>query len=155
MEINILFDDGFEHVLEETWLRNIACVALQCEKQHDVEMSILITGQKQICQLHKEYMGDDTPTDVLSFAMRETVDGSPEFIFPKGEMEHLGEVIISYSQAEIQAAKHGHSVRREITALLIHGTLHLLGYDHDEPLRQQHMQLREQEIFKQTAEGME
>ncbi|MCL2281223.1 MAG: rRNA maturation RNase YbeY [Dehalococcoidia bacterium] len=154
MEINILFDGGFESVLDEAWLRAVADVALRAEEQINAEMGILVTGQEQIRCLHKQYMNDDTPTDVLSFAMREKVNGAPEFIFPTDEVEHLGEVIISYPQAEIQSADHGHSVLREVAVLLVHGVLHLLGYDHDEPLRQQNMQLREQVILKLVAEKL-
>ncbi|MCL2707293.1 MAG: rRNA maturation RNase YbeY, partial [Dehalococcoidia bacterium] len=120
----------------------------QEEEQFNAEMGIFITGQEQVQRLHREYMNDNTPTDVLSFAMREKVEGSPEFPFPSEEAEHLGEVIISYPQAEIQATEHGHSVRHEVLVLLIHGALHLLGYDHDEPLRTQNMQAREQTILK-------
>ncbi|MCL1885583.1 MAG: rRNA maturation RNase YbeY [Dehalococcoidia bacterium] len=148
MEINILFDDGFETVLEEPWIRAVAGAALSAEGQIGSEMGVLITGQEQIRLLHKQYMDDDTPTDVLSFAMRESMEKAPEFIVPCGEVEHLGEVIISYPQAEIQAAEHGHSVRREVAILLIHGVLHLLGYDHAELSCQQDMQLHEQAILK-------
>lgn len=154
MEINILFDDGFDSVLDEDWLRTLAGVVLRTEGQANVEMGVLITGQEQIRQLHKEYMGEDVPTDVLSFAMREVAEGAPEFTFPLDEVEHLGEVIISYPQAEIQSAAQDHSVRREVAVLLIHGVLHLLGYDHDEPLCQQKMRLREQEILQLVGESI-
>lgn len=154
-EIDVLFDEGFETALDEDWLRSVAVAALQAEHQTDVEMGILITGQERIRQLHKEYMGEDSPTDVLSFAMRErSADDAPDFVFPAGDAAHLGEVIISYPQAGIQAAEHGHSARREVAILLIHGVLHLLGYDHDEPDRQQKMQEREKDILKLVAEAL-
>jgi probable rRNA maturation factor len=92
---------------------------------------------------------------VLSFAMREKGPAdAPDFVFPSGEAAHLGEVIISYPQAEIQAADHGHSTKNEVAILLVHGVLHLLGYDHDEPERRQKMQAREKEILKLLAEGL-
>ena len=71
MEINVLFDEGFEDAIDESWLREVAAKALTAEHQTDAEMGILITGQEKIRQLHKDYMGEDEPTDVLSFAMRE------------------------------------------------------------------------------------
>jgi probable rRNA maturation factor len=156
MEINVLFDEGFEASVSEDWLRRVATVALASEHQADAEMGILITGQEQIRRLHKEYMGEDEPTDVLSFAMRErSADDAPDFVFPAGDAVHLGEVIISYPQAEIQAAEHAHSARKEVAILLIHGVLHLLGYDHDEPGRQQKMQARESAILKLAAEEID
>ncbi len=148
----MLFDDGFESVLDEEWLRGIASAALEAENKQDAEMGILITGQEKIRQLHKEYMDEDTPTDVLSFAMMDkSSPDEPDFIFPAGDAVHLGEVIISYPQAQIQAEERGHSARKEVAVLLVHGVLHLLGYDHDEPVRQQKMQEREKAILKLVA----
>jgi probable rRNA maturation factor len=153
MEINVLFDDEFEGILDEVWLREVAMKSLTAEDQIDVEMGILITGQDKIRQLHKEYMGEDEPTDVLSFAMKEKgPPGTPDFVFPAGEADHLGEVIISYSQAELQSGEHGHSVKKEVAILLIHGVLHLLGYDHDMPECQHKMQAREKAILKLVSE---
>lgn len=152
MEINVLLDEGFESVLDEAWLRNIASAALEAEHQADAEMGILITGQDKIRRLHKEYMDEDTPTDVLSFAMTEkNSPDEPDFVFPAGDAVHLGEVIISYPQAQIQAAERGHSAKKEVAVLLIHGVLHLLGYDHDEPSRRQKMQKREKFILQSIA----
>jgi len=156
MEINILFDEGFEHTLNEGWLRQVASQALTAEKQTDAEMGILITGQDKMRQLHKEYMDEDEPTDVLSFAMREKGPlDAPDFIFPAEDAAHLGEVIISYPQAEIQAGEHGHSAKKEVAILLIHGVLHLVGYDHDQPERQKKMQAREKAILKLVSEGLD
>ena len=156
MEINILFDEGFEDTLKEDWLRQVASQALNAEHQTDAEMGILITGQDKIRQLHKEYMDEDEPTDVLSFAMREKGPlDAPDFVFPAGDAAHLGEVIISYPQAEIQAAEHGHSAKKEVAILLIHGVLHLVGYDHDQPERQKKMQAKEKAILKLVAEGLD
>jgi probable rRNA maturation factor len=155
MEINILFDEGFEGAVDEDWMREVAGKALKAEHQYDSEMGILITGQEKIRQLHQEYMGEDDVTDVLSFALREKgpVD-APDFVFPAGDSFHLGEVIISYPQARIQARAHGHSTREEVTILLIHGTLHLLGYDHDEQQRRRKMQAREAAILELVLEGI-
>ncbi len=156
MEINVLFDEGFEGAIDEGWLREVAVKALTAEHQADAEMGILITGQEKIRQLHKEYMDEDEPTDVLSFAMREKGPlDAPDFIFPAGDAAHLGEVIISYPQAEIQAGEHGHSAKKEVTILLIHGVLHLVGYDHDEPERQKKMQAREKAILKLVSDGLD
>jgi probable rRNA maturation factor len=154
MEINVLFDEGFENSVSENWLHDVAQQALLSEGQDAAEMGILITGQERLRALHKEYMGEDTPTDVLSFAMREKgPEGTPDFVFPEGELIHLGEVIISFPQAEIQAKEHKHPVKKEVTILLIHGTLHLLGYDHDSLEQRSEMQDRENAILKLVEGG--
>jgi len=155
MEINVLFDEGLEGAIDKGFLREVATKALTAEHESDAEMGILITGQEKVRQLHKDYMGEDEPTDVLSFAMKEKGPAdAPDFVFPSGDAVHLGEVIISYPQAEIQAAEHGHSARKEVAILLVHGVLHLLGYDHDQPGRQKTMQAREKAILKLVWEGL-
>jgi len=155
MEINVLFDEGFEGAIDEGFLREVAANALTAEKQSDAEMGILVTGQEKMRQIHKEYMGEDEPTDVLSFAMKEKGPAdAPDFVFPSGDAVHLGEVIISYPQAEMQAVERGHSARKEVAILLIHGVLHLLGYDHDQSEHQKKMQAREKAILKLIPEGL-
>ena len=75
--------------------------------------------------MNKKYRGVDAPTDVLAFSMQE---GS----FPEIESGLLGDVVISVDRAKIQAEEIGHSMDNELTILLVHGLLHLLGYDHME-----------------------
>jgi len=69
------------------------------------------------------------------------------FVAPPDGVKHLGEVIISYPQAVIQAEEHQHPIKREIAILIIHGVLHLLGYDHDKPEPERDMRARETEIL--------
>ena len=91
---------------------------------------------------------------MLSFAMQaEPGDESrAAFTTPPDGIKHLGEVIISYPQATIQADEHHHSIKREVAILIIHGILHLLGYDHIEDEPAQQMAARESAILK-TIEG--
>ena len=155
MEINVLFDEGFEGASTRHWLIEVAGKALTAENQTDVEMGILITGQERMRQLHLEYMGEDSPpTCCRSPCGKKARRTRPISFSPPGDAAHLGEVIISYPQAEIQAAEHGHSTKKEVAILLIHGVLHLLGYDHDEPERQKKMQAREKAILKLVSEGL-
>ena len=147
MEINVLLDEGFKKALDKAWLRNVAQEVLKAEGQSNVEMGILITGDERIKQLNKEYLDEDKPTDVLSFAMMESAKGdTTSFPTPPDGTKHLGEVIISYPQAVKQAEEHKHSAKKEGAVLLIHGVLHLLGYDHDVPETQKRMEARETEL---------
>jgi probable rRNA maturation factor len=131
MEINVLFDDEFEECLDPSRLANIAATALDAGEVGDnAEMELLITGQERIQELNKTYRQQDRPTDVLSFALSEDdEDGLPFADAPDG-LRHLGQVVISYPQAQKQAAERGHPVDKEVAVLVIHGVLHLLGYDH-------------------------
>ena len=151
MEINVLIDEGIEECPEERWIRNIAEQVLIAQGAgSDVELGIVITGQERVQQLNRDYRGMDKPTDVLSFCM--TPEEVPKtailpFIEPPDGVAHLGEVIISCPQAIKQATEHHHSVMKEIATLIIHGVLHLLGYDHEETEQEQQMQAREKVIL--------
>jgi probable rRNA maturation factor len=153
MEIDIIFDEGFEGCLDINWLQGIIEAALSAENTGDnVEMSLLITGQEKVHQLNRDFRGKDRPTDVLSFAMQDELpSGENEedfsFVAPPDGIKHLGEVIISYPQAVIQAQEHGHSVKKEAAVLVIHGVLHLLGYDHIEDEEAEQMEARERVIL--------
>jgi len=147
MEINIIIGRGYSGIIKAAWLRSIAREALDAENIIDgAEMSLLVTGQRKIRALNKKWMDEDAPTDVLSFPMQEKADRRNAFPAPD-DVIHLGEVIISYPQAFKQAEERGHGVRDEFIILLIHGILHLLGYDHDVPSRTRKMRAREAAIL--------
>jgi rRNA maturation RNase YbeY len=153
MEISILIDEEFKSQLKSAWLKNVIRQILQAEKVGTKsEVSLVLTGDEKIRELNKQYLKEDRPTDVLSFPMNEQIKTRTVFVnIPDGK-RHLGEVIISYPQAIRQAAEHGHSTKREIIILLIHGVLHLLGYDHDIPVRKKVMNRKESAILKTIEE---
>jgi probable rRNA maturation factor len=93
--------------------------------------------------LHGRYLGDDTPTNVMSFAQREGEFGDLE-------PDVLGDVVISVDTAARDAAEAGMPLEDEVTFLLLHGILHLLGYDHegDEADRAAEMEARESELYR-------
>jgi len=152
MEINVLVDPAFEKDLEADWLQGIARQVLVSQgADANAELGLVITDQQRIQELNRNYLGRDEPTDVLAFhLLPHAEDGEPEvtpFIAPPDGMLHLGEVIISYPQAAIQAEEHQHPLRKEIAILTIHGVLHLLGYDHAEPEQQSQMSAEEAAIL--------
>ncbi len=152
MEINVLFDEGLKDCLEVSWLKAIAEQVLAAEcADPGTEMGLVIASQERVKQLNKAYLGRDEPTDVLAFSML-PAQGEPgtdllPFTTPPNGIAHLGEVIISYPQAVKQAGEHCHSVKRELAILIIHGVLHLLGYDHDTPKPKRLMSAREAAIL--------
>ena len=109
----------------ESIIKKAAEKALLMEKSEDCEVSIFLTDDADIHRLNKLYRDVDRPTDVLAFAMREGVDG-------KLNREILGDVVISVPMAEWQAGIYGHSFEVEMSLLVSHGVLHLLGYEHEE-----------------------
>jgi len=153
MEINVSIDEGVEVPVGEDWLRSVAEQVLTSENIISaVELGLVITTQDKVRQLNRDYRGRDEPTDVLAFSVVEEAGADfPPFVSPPDGVRHLGEVIVSYPQAVLQAEEHRHSVVREIAVLIIHGVLHLLGYDHDEPERERRMRAREAEILDAIA----
>jgi probable rRNA maturation factor len=151
MEINILIEEGIEPEPETGWMQKlIESVLIKENLPPNIEMSLLITGQARIQELNKEYRGKDQPTDVLSFSLAEQKEGEPEaFIGPPDGLLHMGEIIISYPQAVLQARESGHGIKKEMASLIIHGILHMLSYDHENKELALAMQAREREILEQ------
>ena len=150
MEINVLVDEGFERCLEVSWLERVAERVLVAQGiDSRAELGLVIVGQERVRQLNLSYLGKDEPTDVLAFSMLPEPSGGDlvSFVAPPDGIKHLGEVVISYPQAVIQAEERRHSVEREIAILIIHGVLHLLGYEHDNPELERQMRTREVEIL--------
>ena len=151
MEINVLIDEGFEGCLEVSWLQSVAeRVLIAHGTSSNAELGLVIASQERVQQLNRSYLGKDETTDVLAFSMLpagETGGDLPPFVTPPDGMMHLGEVIISYPQAVIQAKERQHSIRKEIAILIIHGVLHLLGYKDDNPELKRQMADRETEIL--------
>jgi len=116
----------------------------------EAEVSLMLVDDQRIHALNLEYRGVDRPTDVLSFALQEEMDEEPDFEF---EDEMLGDIVISVERAREQAEEYGHSFEREIVYLAVHGTLHLLGYDHEEEDDKLKMRNKEEEVM--TKLGLE
>ncbi len=156
MEINVLIDEGLEGCYEMSWLQSIAEQVLVAQNAGSrVELGLVITRQEEVQQLNLSYLGKDEPTDVLAFSAIEEIGADfPPFVTPPDGVLHLGEVIISYPQAVMQAEEHQHSIKKEIAILIIHGVLHLLGYEHDKPELKQQMSAREEEILSYIEERL-
>ncbi len=112
------------------------------------EVSITLTNNAYIHELNRDYRGIDRPTDVLSFALNESEE--PD-IADGPDVNILGDLIISVERAEEQAADYGHSVRREMAFLTVHGMLHLLGYDHMEEADRLEMEAEQRFVMEKLG----
>ena len=117
----------YRSVVDEDWLRGVAGRVLAAESVSRAEVGVIITSDAAVRDLNRRYRGDDVPTDVLSFALSENAE---EFVLPPDESKRLGDIVISLPAARRQAKQAGHPLERELALLLVHGLLHLLGYDH-------------------------
>lgn len=93
------------------------------------ELTVLVTDDARVQVLNRDFRGVDGPTDVLSFG---DDNGGGDFVVAPEQPRYLGDIAISFERVVAQAADYGHSVQRELAYLAAHGTLHLLGYEHED-----------------------
>jgi probable rRNA maturation factor len=131
----------YRHKISTADLKIAADLALKKCQHTEVVVGILITGDVEMHSLNREYRGIDKTTDVLSF--------NENYIDPESGLEYLGDIIISIPRAKKQALEGGHTIDQEIQVLVIHGILHLSGFDHDTKLRQKKMWQMQSEILNE------
>lgn len=117
-----------------------AALAVLTHQSAEGDLTIVFTDDTQLHELNREYLGIDAPTDVLSFPASETD--------PESGRRYLGDILISIPRAEKQAGKAGHALEAEVQLLIVHGTLHLLGYDHAEAEEKARMWKTQAEILE-------
>lgn len=124
--INIQADAPFETAIDPLRLETVALTVLHHLNISDrTDLSLVITDDVELQRLNLEFLRIDSPTDVLSFPSEEHD--------PDTGNRYLGDIIISYTTVINQANQGGHSPEAELELLIIHGLLHLLGYDHSDP----------------------
>ncbi|RYM05314.1 rRNA maturation RNase YbeY [Sporolactobacillus sp. THM7-7] len=98
--------------------------------EEETECSLSFVDNARIQEINQAYRGINRPTDVISFALEEIGEDEVPIHPAQGEPRVLGDIVVSLDQAHEQAERYGHSFHRELGFLIIHGLLHLLGYDH-------------------------
>ena len=145
--IDVQVFDEFKNVVSEGHVLEAVSAVLESEScDPHTQVSVVIADDDVVRELNLQHRGLDENTDVLSFSFthegeyygeedRSARETDIDFVLPPTESNDasLGEIIISYSQTRRQAERDGHPVDRELTVLLVHGVLHLLRYDHEEP----------------------
>ena len=176
-QIDISVDAPFRAQVPETWLRLAveAALSVALPEGDECQVSLVITDDEAVRRLNRDYRGLDEVTDVLSFSAshpghwegegnplhehqapgqsikREDGNESP-FVYPPDEPVPLGDVVISYPQAQRQATERDVPVDRELALLLIHGVLHLMGHDHLEPDEESAMQTKQHTALRAIPE---
>ena len=114
-----------------------------------VEISVTLTGDEEVRALNAKWRGKDKPTNVLSFPMADERDLVRANVF--GAELLLGDIVLARGVCEAEAADKGVSIADHATHLMVHGTLHLLGYDHNEDGEANDMELREVRALKRLG----
>lgn len=122
-----IFNETQEKVENLEVLEPLLTYALEVENVDNLEFNVIIINNEEIHKINKEYRGIDRPTDVISFALEDYKD-----IKYENDYRVLGDIYISIDKVKEQAKEYGHSEKRELAFLTVHGLLHLLGYDHME-----------------------
>lgn len=126
-------------IVREPRLITLAQQILTVSGDPEAELSLEIVGNTRIRRLNRQYRQQDHPTDVLAFPIREAAG-------PRTPL--LGDVVISFPKAAEQASRYGYSIEEELMKLLIHGILHLKGYDHERgELEARRMRRKERKIL--------
>ncbi len=144
--MNIIVND--ERIISKEWMDTLRKAASACTDM-DVEISLSFVSLEEIHELNREYRGVDSPTDVLSFPMFESIEELEELNGSGIEELPLGDVVICMDMIRRQAKEYGHSEERETAYLFTHSVLHLLGCDHMSDEDRKEMRMREEEVMKE------
>lgn len=115
--------DNYNYEGDYTFLDNVINETLKHENVDNAIFSIVFINNEEMHKMNLEYRNIDRTTDVLSFALEDNDN-------IQGEVRFLGDIYISIDKMKAQAIEYGHSEKRELSFLVVHGLLHLLGYDH-------------------------
>ncbi|MBN2471864.1 MAG: rRNA maturation RNase YbeY [Anaerolineae bacterium] len=127
--ICVRVDEAYADQTPTCLLRKAIALTLQ---QHDISddsgVTLLVTGDEEVRKLNAMYRDVDAPTDVLSFPTAAEQDDFPP---GAGDDLYLGDIIVAFPYTAAHAREDGHALDHVLALLAVHGTLHLLGYDHD------------------------
>ena len=152
LEIDVQIEDEFADQVAVDGMQAAVEATLLREGVISAGVSLMLGGDELLHQLNLEYRGIDGPTDVLSFSAREDAeDAAGKFVVAPDALDFLGDIVISVPYAARQAVLAGHSTARELHLLAIHGTLHLLGYDHATLEEEALMWAKQDEILASLA----
>lgn len=147
IDVEVQVAPGFADLVDAGAVQAAAAATLRLEGVGG-QVTVVITDDQGIQELNRDFLGRDRPTDVLSFSARE---GDDSFVASPELGDYWGDVIVSFPRAQEQAEEQGHAVERELNLLVVHGVLHLLGYDHEQEEELATMWARQDEILEAVA----
>ena len=146
--MNVFFSDEQVRPIDGDALVALAARVLRHEGYPDrTELSITAVSDEAIAALKAEHLGEDAPTDVLSFPIDELTPGVAPYVAGDGPPLMLGDVVIAPEYIARQASGHGVSESDELALMVVHGILHLMGWDHEAEAEAELMESRERDIL--------
>jgi probable rRNA maturation factor len=133
-------------VEDETWhgifgVEGVVTRAIEATLPNDNRgIDVLLTSDAEMQALNREWRGKDMPTNVLSFP-------SPDMAVPEGEVAHLGDIVLAWATVAREAREAAKTLTDHVTHLVVHGTLHLSGFDHEDEGEADRMEAKEREIL--------
>ncbi len=141
-------DDLYADAVDDRDLAAAIAATLAAEQHAGDAVTLVVTSDEAIAELNLHYRGVDGPTDVLSFPAQEP---TPGFVSAPEMSGYLGDIVIAFPYTQRQAAELGRNVADELRLLAVHGTLHLLGYDHGTPAEEAAMWAQQDAILARLA----
>ena len=146
--VTIEVDSPFDAEVDLGELKRLVVHVLRGESvAAPAEVSVWITDEEELHTLNRTYRSVDASTDVLSFGAEPEQDEALPFVSAPDQPRYLGDLAVSFPHVVRQADEYGHSRQRELSYLVTHGVLHLLGYDHEQPEQAQVMRSREEALL--------
>lgn len=145
--LDIEKEQDYERIINEVVNK---CFIKEKLENTNLYMSITLTNPENIRKINKKYRNIDKETDVLSFPMFEKEEIQNIISLDKHEVKDtLGDIIISVERVKVQAIEYGHSFKRELAYMIVHGFYHLMGYDHIAELDKLKMRQKEENILQE------
>lgn len=154
--IDLQVDDAYADAVDGMSLLAAVSAALRHCGVGRAVLSVVVTDDETVRELNRTYRGVDEATDVLSFAAQDDATEGAPVLPPEAAAEiedYLGDILIAYPYSLRQAARLGVSPAAELRLLVVHGTLHLLGYDHDTQEAEAEMWAIQEAILERFGDG--
>jgi probable rRNA maturation factor len=153
--VNIFFSDEQDEPIDGAALRDLAGLVLGAEALPEgTEMALLLIGPDQMASYNEQFMDRRGPTDVLAFPLEILTPGEPPVRVANGPPLALGDVFLCPAEIRVRAVEQGWAFEDYLALLVVHGTLHLLGYDHQDDAAADTMEHRERELLEAAGRNL-
>lgn len=150
--MNVFVADEQAHAVDVASVRHLVHTVLVAEGcPDDTEVSVMLVGDEEMAGYNQRFMGQDGTTDVLSFPIEDLSPGRPPSTDGSGPPPMLGDLVLAPAHIDRQAASFGMAFEDELALMVVHGLLHLLGYDHHEDRDADRMEERERELLAEVG----